>query len=66
MFPTHRYSYRGLLIDSGRHFLPISHVKHVVEAAAMLKLSVIHWHIVDSQSFASCSASFPSLCANGA
>ena len=61
-----RFSFRGLMIDSGRHFLPISHVKKTVVAASMAKLNLIHWHLVDSQSFASCSEQFPSLCAEGA
>ena len=36
-----RFSFRGVMIDSGRHFLPISHIKHVIEGAAMVKLNVI-------------------------
>jgi N-acetyl-beta-hexosaminidase len=52
--------------SSGRHFLPISHVKKTVVAASMAKLNVIHWHLVDSQSFATCSEKFPALCAMGA
>lgn len=54
------------MIDSGRHFLPLTHVKHVIEAAAMVKLNVIHWHLVDAQSFATCSDTYPTLCAKGA
>ena len=61
-----RFAFRGLMIDSGRHFLPISHVKKTVVAASMAKLNVIHWHLVDAQSFASCSELFPALCAEGA
>ena len=57
--------FRGLMIDSGRHFLPISHVKHVIEAAAMVKLNLIHWHLVDSCSFPTCSDKFPQLCQQG-
>ena len=61
-----RFPFRGLMIDSGRHFLPISHVKKTVVAASMAKLNVIHWHLVDSTSFATCSAMYPALCADGA
>lgn len=61
-----RFPFRGLMIDSGRHFLPISHVKKTVVAASMVKLNVIHWHLVDSQSFATCSDNFPALCEQGA
>ena len=32
----------------------------------MVKLNVIHWHAVDSQSFATCSDNFPALCKQGA
>ena len=60
-----RWSYRGLLIDTGRHFLPLNHLKHVVEAASATKLNVIHWHAVDSTSFATCSAKYPTLCTEG-
>jgi hypothetical protein len=61
-----RFPFRGLMIDSGRHFLPLSHLKKTVMAASMAKLNVIHWHAVDSESFASCSAKFPALCEQGA
>ena len=61
-----RLPFRGLMIDSGRHFLPTSHVKHAIEAAAMVKLNVIHWHLVDSSSFPTCSDAFPLLCQEGA
>lgn len=61
-----QYPFRGLMIDSGRHFLPVAHVKHVIAAAAMVKLNVIHWHLTDAQSFATCSHLFPALCAQGA
>lgn len=60
-----RFSFRGLMIDSGRHFLPIAHVKRTIEAAAMVKLNVIHWHLVDAQSFPSCSDAYPTLCTGG-
>ena len=31
-----RFGFRGLMIDSARHFLPVAHVKHVVAAAAQV------------------------------
>eukprot|EP01052_Picozoa_sp_SAG31_P020621 SAG31_NODE_1559_length_7882_cov_4.247591_6_plen_339_part_00 len=61
-----RFPFRGLMIDSGRHFLPLSHIKKTIVAASMVKLNVIHWHLVDSQSFATCSENFPKLCEEGA
>jgi hexosaminidase len=61
-----RFPFRGMMIDSGRHFLPLAHVRRVIDGAALLKLNAIHWHLVDSQSFPSCSVTFPELCEEGA
>jgi hypothetical protein len=61
-----RFPFRGLLIDSGRHFLPLAHIKHVIQAASMVKLNVLHWHLSDVQSFPVCSEVFPLLCEHGA
>eukprot|EP00911_Craspedida_sp_UC1_P002272 UC1_evm1s1724 len=61
-----QYPYRGLMIDTARHFLPLAHIRHVIEAASMVKLSVLHIHFTDAQSFPTCSALYPSLCTAGA
>ena len=61
-----RFPYRGLMIDTGRHFLPVPFLKRVVERLAMHKLNVLHWHLVDAQSFACGSDAFPALAQKGA
>ena len=61
-----RFAYRGLMIDSSRHFLPLHHIKHIIATAAQVKLNVIHWHMTDTQSFSTGSATFPELAAKGA
>jgi len=60
-----RFSYRGLLVDSGRHFLPLSFLRHIIDGMVKNKLNVMHWHIVDDTSFPYCSEQFPKLCQNG-
>ena len=56
-----RFPHRGLMIDSSRHFLPPTAVMGVVEAMAYNKLSVLHWHLTDYQSFPVESKTFPRL-----
>ena len=39
------------MIDSSRHFLPVLFIKHIIDGMSANKLNVLHWHIVDSNSF---------------
>lgn len=43
--------YRGLLIDSSRHFLPLPAIKRTLDAMAWVKLNVLHWHLIDDEAF---------------
>ncbi|CAG8619881.1 5285_t:CDS:2, partial [Ambispora leptoticha] len=45
------YPHRGLLLDTARHFYPVKDILRTIEALAWSKLNVLHWHIVDSQSW---------------
>ena len=60
------FSYRGLMIDTARHYLPMSLILHNLDAMEMNKLNVLHWHITDTQSFPYKSQSFPELAEKGA
>lgn len=61
-----RFSYRGLMVDSSRHFLPVATLKKVLDTMASLKFNVLHWHLSDSESFPSASTTFPLLNEKGA
>ncbi|KAL1535613.1 Beta-hexosaminidase 1 [Salvia divinorum] len=56
-----RFEYRGLLLDTSRHYLPIEIMKQVIESMSYAKLNVLHWHIIDEQSFPLEVPSFPKL-----
>ena len=60
------FPYRGLLIDSARHFLPVRVVKRMLDGMSTCKLSVLHWHLSDSNAFPVQSTLFPSLSGKGA
>ena len=46
-----RFPWRGLMIDTSRHFVPLDIVKHNIDGMAAVKLNVLHWHLSDDQGF---------------
>jgi hexosaminidase len=56
-----RFSWRGLMIDSGRHFMPLDVIKRNLDAMAAVKLNVFHWHLSENQGFRVESKRFPKL-----
>jgi len=43
-----RFSWRGFMLDSSRHFQPKGDILKWLDYMAMHKLNVFHWHLVDS------------------
>ena len=56
-----RFQWRGLMLDSGRHFMPLDVVKRNLDAMAAVKLNVFHWHLSEDQGFRVESKRFPKL-----
>ncbi len=44
-----RYAYRGMMLDVGRHFMPIEFVKKYIDLIALHKQNQFHWHLTDDQ-----------------
>lgn len=56
-----RFSWRGLLIDSVRHFIPLKALKRQLDGMAAAKLNVFHWHLTDDQGWRFESKRYPKL-----
>lgn len=44
-----RLQWRGVMLDSSRHFQTPDEVRALIDAMAELKLNVLHWHLTDDQ-----------------
>jgi hexosaminidase len=60
-----RFPWRGLMIDVGRHFIPLDILKRNLDGMAAVKLNVFHWHLSDNQGFRVESKRFPKLTETG-
>jgi hexosaminidase len=56
-----RFQWRGLMIDSARHFQPMEVLKRNLDAMAAVKMNVLHWHLTEDQGFRVESKKFPEL-----
>ncbi len=44
-----RYGWRGLMLDSARHYQSLDDIRRLIDAMAAHKLNVLHWHLTDDQ-----------------
>ena len=56
-----RFSWRGLMLDVCRHFLPVGNVLRTLDAMAAVKMNVLHLHLSEDQGFRVESKRFPKL-----
>lgn len=45
------FSYRGFMLDTVRHIFSVEDTKKLIDAAASVKMNVMHWHLTDDQGF---------------
>ena len=43
------FSYRGFMLDSVRHFIPVEDIETLIRAAEICGLNYMHWHLSDDQ-----------------
>ena len=43
------FGYRGLMLDVGRHFMPIGFIKQLLDVMAMQKMNNLHLHLTEDQ-----------------
>jgi hexosaminidase len=56
-----RFRWRGLLVDVSRHWEPVEVIQRNLDAMAVVKMNVFHWHLSDDQGFRVESLRFPKL-----
>lgn len=61
-----RFAWRGCMLDVSRHFFTIDQVKTLLDAMALRKLNVFHWHLVDDHGWRIEIKKYPRLTAVGA
>jgi hexosaminidase len=58
---TPRFPWRGLLLDSCRHWMPVEVVKRTLDGMEAVKMNVLHFHLSEYQAFRVESKKFPKL-----
>ena len=61
-----RFQYRGLHLDVARHFFKKEYIKQTIDRLAMLKMNVLHLHLVDDQGWRIEIKKYPKLTEVGA
>jgi hexosaminidase len=56
-----RFKWRGLLLDTSRHFFSVATIKRQIDAMAAAKYNIFHWHLTDDQGWRLESKSYPKL-----
>ena len=60
-----RFSWRGLMMDSCRHMMPVRDIKKILDLMERYKFNTLHWHLTDDQGWRLPIAKYPRLTAVG-
>jgi hexosaminidase len=61
-----RFAWRGLMLDSARHYQPPAFIRQLIDWMALHKLNVLHWHLTDDQGWRLEIGKYPELTRVGA
>jgi hexosaminidase len=61
-----RFAWRGLMLDSARHFQSPEYIKQFIDWMALHKLNTLHWHLTDDQAWRLEIKKYPRLTSVGA
>ena len=61
-----RFQYRGMHLDVGRHFFPVSFIKKYIDYLAYHKFNKFHWHLTEDQGWRIEIKKYPLLTSVGA
>ncbi|MBE7177552.1 MAG: family 20 glycosylhydrolase [Mucilaginibacter polytrichastri] len=60
------FSYRGMMLDCGRHFIEMDEIKKMLDVMAYLKMNRLHWHLTEDQGWRLEIKKYPKLTQIGA
>jgi hexosaminidase len=61
-----KYAWRGLMLDSARHFSSPAFIRSMIDWMALHKLNTLHWHLTDDQGWRLEIRKYPRLTSIGA
>jgi len=61
-----RLAWRGIMLDSARHYQSVAFIEKLIDQMALHKLNVLHWHLVDDQGWRIEIKQYPRLTSVGA
>ena len=63
---TPRFGWRGLMLDTGRHYMPKEFILKFIDLLALHKMNVFHWHLTEDQGWRIEIKKYPKLTEVGA